>query len=81
MATVGERLRAVDEATMYEAPASTKRTVDDAADTIDALVAALEEARDKFEGIRHDMRADDEIMQACRLAVDSIDAALAFARK
>lgn len=41
---ISERLRQIDEAAMYEAPATTHATVTEAADAIDALVEALERA-------------------------------------
>lgn len=73
MPTVSERLRSIDEAAMYEAPATTHRTAMEAADTIDALVAALEAARDRIVKSR-DPRPLGSIMA-------QIDAALALASK
>lgn len=77
MPTISERLRSIDENAMYEAPATTHRTAMEAADTIDALVAALE--RIKRETMR--CRGEQSYRDATKFAFKESNAALALASK
>lgn len=76
MSDLAERLRAIGEEEMYQAPATTKATIDKAAEELERLYARVAELEGALRGIAGAIRIGGEVeLRACAPQAGEGDAA------